>query len=205
VLAALAFWGLPALIGVLLGDTLLSPIPDYIWISVAALVGLGWITGIGEETGWCAYALPRLSPAGGKTRAAIVSSVIRGLWHWPVMVSPVIAQVAAGERTPLELAGAGVVIALVLIISNLYFGPIFCWLWYRTESIPLTGWLHYWYDLVRDVAVMLLVGFGSSLWMTSLSGFVLLPVGFMLLSTILADEGLDWKQFLGIGRKTQPR
>lgn len=194
-LAMLAFWALPGVIGLFLGDTVVSPIAIHVWISIVAILGLGWITGMGEETGWCAYLLPRLSLSAGKAGAMIVSGAIRGLWHWPVVISPIIAQVAAGDRYPAELVGAAVLIAFQLVLSNVLFGAVFGWVWYRTESIPLVGWLHYWYDMVRDVTLMLLVGYGGSLWMTLLNPFVLLPIGYILLYDVLTAEGLNWKLF----------
>jgi membrane protease YdiL (CAAX protease family) len=207
VLAMLAFWTLPGLIGLAFGDRVLSPVPGYIWIGIAVMAAFGWITGLGEETGWCAYVLPRLAPAAGKAGALIVSGTIRGLWHWPVVVGPIIAQVAAGERTPLELLGAGVVIAIQLVLSNILFGAVFGWIWYRTESLPLVGWLHFWHDLARDVTIMLLVGYGGSLWVTMLNPFILFPVGYILLYDTLAGEGLDWKKFfarLRSGKSQKP-
>ena len=195
VFAMLAFWTLPGLIGLVFGDKVLSPVANYIWISIAVMAALGWITGMGEETGWCAYVLPRLAPAAGRTGAMIVSGAIRGFWHMPILIAPIIVQVAAGERTPLELLGAGMVIAFQLMLSNVLFGSIFGWIWYRTESVPLVGWLHYWHDLARDVTIMLLVGYGGSLWVTMLNPFVLFPVGYILLVDTLAGEGLDWKKF----------
>ena len=198
--AALAFWALPGLIGLLLGDTVVDPPPSFFGVYALSIVAFGWITGLGEETGWCAYLLPRLSPMVGKTRALIISNVLRGLWHWPVVVAPVIAQVVRGDRTPLELLGASVVIALQLVLSNIFFGSIFGWVWYRTGSLPLTGWLHYWYDMVRDLTLILLVGYGGSLWVTLLNPFLLFPLGFMLLSDVLDGEGLDWRRFFTAGR-----
>jgi membrane protease YdiL (CAAX protease family) len=195
VLAMLAFWVLPGLMGLFFGDTVTSPIETHIWVSIAAILAFGWISGMGEETGWCAYLLPRLSPSTGKAGAMIVSGVIRGLWHWPVVVSPVIVQVVAGEHTPAELVGAAVVIAFQLVLSNVLFGAIFGWIWYRTESIPLVGWLHYWHDMARDVTLMLLVGYGSSLWVTMLNPFLLFPLGYLLMYDVLVGEGLDWKRF----------
>jgi membrane protease YdiL (CAAX protease family) len=194
VLAMLAFWALPGVIGLFFGDTVVSPIPTFIWISIASMLVLGWITGMGEETGWCAYLLPRMSPTAGKTGAVVLSGVIRGLWHWPIVVSPVILQVIAGEHTPAELVGAGIVIALQLVISNILFGVVFGWIWYRTESLPLVGWLHYWYDLARDVTIMLLIGYGSSLWVTDLTAILFLMAGWLLLNDVLASDGLDWKK-----------
>lgn len=199
VLAMLAFWTLPGLIGFSFGDTVASPIETHIWISIVAMLGLGWITGMGEETGWCAYLLPRLSPSTGKAGAMIVSGLIRGLWHWPIVLSPVIVQVIAGEHTPAELVGAAVVIAFQLILSNVLFGAVFGWIWYRTESIPLVGWLHFWYDLARDVTLMLFVGYGSSLWVTQLNMIVFLILGGALLDQVLRGEGLTWKRFFKRG------
>lgn len=198
-LAMLVFWALPGLVELFLGGKIATPLGTQFWVSLLLMLCFGWIAGMGEEIGWCAYLLPELSPAFGKTRALIVSSVIRGLWHWPVVVGPVIAQVIAGERTLAELLGASIVIAFQLIVSNILFGAIFGWLWYRTESIPLVGWLHYWYDFARDVTLMLIVGYGSSLWVTQLNAFVLFPLGFVLLDQVLKGEGLDWKRFLRRG------
>lgn len=198
-LAMLAFWVLPGLIELFLGGKIATPLETQFWVSLLLMLCFGWIAGMGEEIGWCAYLLPELSPTLGKTRALIVSSILRGLWHWPVVVGPVIAQVIAGERTLAELLGASIVIAFQLVVSNILFGSIFGWLWYRTESIPLVGWMHYWYDFARDVTLMLVVGYGSSLWVTQLNAFVLFPLGFVLLDQVLKGEGLDWKRFLKQG------
>jgi hypothetical protein len=130
--------------------------------------------------------------------------VIRGLWHWPVVVSPIIAQVIGGERTLLELLGAGIVIAVQLAIGNILFGAVMGWIWYRTESIPLVGWTHYWHNLTRDVTIMLLVGYGGSLWATQLSGFVPVILGFVLLDRVIKAEGLNWWQLLGRAKDQAP-
>lgn len=203
-LAMLAFWVLPGLIGRFFGDSVASPIKTYVWISIVSIMAFGWISGMGEETGWCAYLLPRFSPTIGKTQALIVSGAIRGLWHWPVLISPILAQVVAGEHTPAELMGAGIVTAIQLVVSNVFFGAVFGWIWYRTESIPLVGWLHYWYDMVRDVTIMLLVGYGNSLWAARLSGFVWVILGFILLRQVLQSEGLSWWQLLGGAKRRTP-
>jgi membrane protease YdiL (CAAX protease family) len=203
-LAMLALWALPGLIGFFFGGTVTSPIEIYIWVYIATILVFGWLSGMGEETGWCAYLLPRLSPKIGKTRAMIVSGAIRGLWHWPVLISPVIVQVIRGEHTPAELVGAAIVIAIQLIFSNILFGAIFSWAWYRTESIPLVGWLHYWYDMARDVTIILLVGYGSGLWVSLLSGFVPVILGCILLLQVLKSEGLNLGQLLGREKRQVP-
>ncbi len=193
-LAMLAFWTLPGVIGLLSGDTLRSPIEIHLWIGIIILMLLGWVSGIGEETGWCAYLLPKLSSQTGKTRAMIISGVIRGLWHWPVLVAPVLAQVVVGERTVLELLGAGVVIAIQLAFANVLFGAVIGWIWYQTESIPLVGWTHFWHNLTRDITIMLIVGYVGSLWVTQLSSIIFCMLGFILLDYVRREEQLEWKQ-----------
>ena len=42
------------------------------------------IATFGEEFGWRAYLLPKLMPLGGK-KAMLVSGIIWGIWHWPVI------------------------------------------------------------------------------------------------------------------------
>jgi membrane protease YdiL (CAAX protease family) len=200
-LAMFIFWSLPGLLGLVFGDTLKSPLETQAWIRIGAMLILGWITGIGEEMGWCAYLLPRLSPLVGKARALVISGVIRGLWHWPVLISPIIAQVITGERNVLELMGAGIVIAVQLAVTNVLFGSLLGWIWYRTESIPLVGWTHYWHNLTRDVTTMALVGYGNSLWATQLYTFILYPLAFILLDQVLKEEGLNWQQFF---KRIQP-
>ena len=64
-----------------------------------------------------------------------------------------------------------IIVAFQLVVSNVLFGAVFGWIWYRTESVPLVGWLHFWFDLVRDVAAMLIVGYASGLWMTAINGW----------------------------------
>jgi membrane protease YdiL (CAAX protease family) len=192
-IATIAFWVIPGIVGLFLGDKIVNPIDQYIWIYIVIIILFGWISGTSEEVGWCAYLLPELSKNIGKSRALLISNIIRGLWHWPVLILPVVLQVISGEHTIPELIGAGIVIAIQLIISNIFFGSIFGWIWYQTESIPLVGWLHYFYDMARDVTSILLVGYSSSLWVVTLNPFFLYPIGIMLFFDILANEGLNIK------------
>jgi membrane protease YdiL (CAAX protease family) len=188
-LATLVFWCLPGLVELAFGDTLESPIEPSMWIMIGAYLVGGWFAGMGEEIGWCAYLLPRLSPQVGKARSMIISGVIRGLWHWPVLISPVIVQFTTGERTLVQLVLLSLVIAFQLAISNIFFGAVFGWIWYRTESMPLVGWLHYWHNLTRDVTILLLVGYGNTLWATTLNGLVFSVLGCWLLIRIGREEG----------------
>jgi membrane protease YdiL (CAAX protease family) len=191
VLAMLVLWVFPGLVGLVFGDTFESPIATHMWIMIGVYLLGGWFSGMGEEIGWCAYLLPRLSPKTGKARAMIISGVIRGLWHWPVLVGPIIAQVVIGEKALAELVVFSLVIAFQLAISNVFFGAVFGWVWYRTESMPLVGWLHQWHNLTRDATTLLLVGYGSTLWATTLNVIVFIGIGCWLLIRVGQEEGTD--------------
>ena len=195
VLATLLFWGAPGLVGVMMGDTLDLPIEMHRWIMIGTMLGIGWFAGVGEELGWCAYLLSRLAPRIGRVRAMMVSGAIRGLWHWPVLIGPIIADVVAGERSFVSLLIFSLLVAFQLVWSNILVGAVFGWCWYRTKSIPLLGWMHQWYDLMRDVTILLLVGYGKSLWATSLSSIILSGLGCWLLFRVSQEEGSSWRSW----------
>jgi membrane protease YdiL (CAAX protease family) len=190
-LAMVAIWTLPALVGLAFNDAfgILSPIDVSAWTVVIASLTLGWVAGMAEEAGWCAYLLPRLAPRIGKTRALIVSGAIRGLWHWPVLLAPALARVIAEDISTGRFLLLAVGIAIQLLVSNILFGSLFGWVWYRTESLPLLGWLHQWYNAARDITSLIILGYVGSVW------FVLwtIPfnvVAFLLLFQVAQGEGV---------------
>lgn len=77
----------------------------------------------GEEFGWRSYLLPRLSPLGGVT-AAIITGVIWGLWHAPVIVLD-------GYNYPGHpVSGVG-----MMVLGTTAMGVIFAWLRFRSGSV----------------------------------------------------------------------
>ena len=68
--------------------TLLSPFQfAVIQILSAMLISspINAIATFGEEFGWRAFLLPELSTL-GKRKALIISSIIWGIWHWPLII-----------------------------------------------------------------------------------------------------------------------
>jgi membrane protease YdiL (CAAX protease family) len=190
VLAMLAIWTLPALAGLAVNDTfrLLHTVDTSAWVVIGTSLTLGWLAGLGEEMGWTAYLLPHLAPHIGKSRALVVSGAIRGLWHWPVLLGPSIALVIAGDIPFGRFVVRATAIACQLLISNVLFGALFGWVWYKTESLPLLGWLHQWYDTARDVTSLLILGYAGSVWF----GLWALPfniVAVLLLVRVAREEG----------------
>ncbi|WP_053948893.1 CPBP family glutamic-type intramembrane protease [Halolamina sediminis] len=62
------------------------------WLLVAIQIGsaltiapiINALFAFGEEFGWRAYLLPKLAPLGYR-RAVVVSGVVWGVWHWPLL------------------------------------------------------------------------------------------------------------------------
>ena len=81
------------------------------------------------------------------------------------------------------------VFAFQLAISNVFFQAVFSWVWFKTESLPLVGWFHQWFDTARDGTQQFVIGFGSSLWVTVLWAFPFYLVGTFALIQIAREEG----------------
>jgi len=68
--------------GVPLDPTLLAVIQIVAAVTIAPV--LNGLFAFGEEFGWRAYLLPKLYPL-GRRRAIVLSGVVWGVWHWPVI------------------------------------------------------------------------------------------------------------------------
>lgn len=131
---------------------------SYQWALLVGALTLGWFAGMGEELGWCAYLLPRLTPAFGKIGAVMISGIVRGLWHLPVVVAPLLVVAWKGEMNLDALAANVLLVAFALMLSNILFGAAMGWLWFKTESVPLLGWTHQCFDVARDFGTLLVIG-----------------------------------------------
>ncbi len=164
-LALLALRGGSLLIGALAGAGMWpwrSPFEPGVAVILAGSLTLGWLGGLGEEVGWCAYLLPRLTPAFGRVGAVVIAGIIRGFWHLPLLLMPLAAAVGRGELAPAQAASSALAAALALALSNILFGAALGWLWFRRQSMALVGWAHQWHDLARDAGLVLAVGAASS-------------------------------------------
>jgi membrane protease YdiL (CAAX protease family) len=189
--AMLALWTLPGIAGLIFPGKaihLRAPLPPFVWTITGASLTLGWLAGLGEETGWCAYLLPLLDRRIGRTGAVVVSGIIRGLWHLPLLVSPLIVSAKVGDQTTAWLVARCSIFTLQLAISNVFFGAVFGWLWYKTKSLPLAGWLHQWFDAARDLTGLFIVGFAGSLWARTIVPVVIAFTGCFFLMKVARGE-----------------
>ena len=84
---------------------------------------LNMIFTFGEEFGWRGYLLPRLSPLGG-VQAAIITGIVWGLWHAPIIV-------LNGYNYP----GHPWLGVVMMVIFTVALSMIFAWLRFRSGSV----------------------------------------------------------------------
>lgn len=94
----------------------------------------------GEEFGWRGYLLPKLAPLGG-VGAAIITGVIWGLWHAPLIVLD-------GYNYP----GYPQLGVLMMVVFTTSLGIIFAWLRFRSGSV--------WPSTLSHAAINAQAGFG---------------------------------------------
>jgi len=168
-----------------------APIEAHVWFILGASLTLGWVAGMAEEVGWCAYLLPLLEPAFGKLGAVIFSGALRGVWHLPVIVMPLLVQVLKNETT-WDFFIANVFIATTaLLFSNLLFGAAMSWLWFKTASIALVGWAHQWFDLTRDAALLFAFALASNSVTTLTYSIEIHLLGFVALLLLARQANLQ--------------
>ena len=124
----------------------------------------------GEEFGWRGYLLPRLAPLGG-VRAAIISSIIWGLWHAPLII-------LNGYNYPGHTwLGVG-----MMVIFTVALGMIFAWLRFRSGSV--------WPSTLAHAAYNAQAGFGAIL-LSPADSLLRAPIGLIgLIPMLLIAIGL---------------
>jgi membrane protease YdiL (CAAX protease family) len=118
---------------------------------------------MGEELGWRGYLLPKLLVL-GEIPAMLISGVIWGLWHAPVILQ--------GHNYPEHpLLGVG-----MMIVFTVLLGIFFSWLYLKTKSpwAPALG--HGTVNAVAGLPLLFLTGVDLTLGgaLTSVSGWLAL-------------------------------
>jgi membrane protease YdiL (CAAX protease family) len=190
VLGMLILWTLPALNGLAFGNLfrLHRPIEAYVWVVIVASFTVGWLAGLGEEIGWTAYLLPHLAPHIGRSLALLVAGAIRGFWHLPVLIGSQIAPVISEPENLRKFIVVLMFVTLQLLLSNALFGTLLGCVWYKTESLPLIGWLHQWFDATRDITILLVIGYTKTLWVRGLWQIPFYLVAVILLLQIWRED-----------------
>ena len=104
------------------------------WQFIAAQVGMALLLSpllnifstFGEEFGWRAYLLPKLQPLGAK-KAALVSGLVWGVWHWPL--------IAMGYNYGFNYPAFPLAGMLAMALMTCALGVVFAWLALRANAV----------------------------------------------------------------------
>lgn len=190
-LFSLFVWMVPVFLSSLFhqnGLSLRPTIDIYQWIAIICELTIAWIGGIGEELGWSVFLLSRLSPQVGKIKAILISGVLRGIWHWPIVMGPIYLRVLDGGISKGTFILAAIQYCFFLPVMGILLSSIWGYIWFRTRSIPLMGWTHQTYDAAKDIAAVLFVTFGSPSIIYNLSVTGILLVTALLLIILIRKE-----------------
>lgn len=161
-----------------LGADSRSPVAAFlIMLAVSATIGtvMGILTAAGEEIGWRGYMLTRLIDA-GTPRPILVSGLIWGLWHVPVVLG---AGYAAGPSPAVS--------AVLLVTLTTAFGSVFARLRLETGSVWPAIILHAaWNSIIQSAFDEARSG-GDGSWWVGESG--VLTVATLIISAVIFSRG----------------
>lgn len=170
------------------GFKLNSSIDQYQWIVIICHLTIAWIGGIGEELGWSVWLLSRLANQMGRTRAVMISGVLRGIWHLPIVMGSVFWRLNNGKISMSIFLLSLIQYCILLPATGILLSSIWGYVWYKTQSIPLIGWTHQSYDAVRDIAVIAVVNFGNYGILYNLYGLAVMLAATVLFLILMKRE-----------------
>ncbi|MFQ5858257.1 MAG: lysostaphin resistance A-like protein [Anaerolineae bacterium] len=152
-------------------ETTSTPLPIPLWTIVALQVvqAVTWaplfnaLFALGEELGWRGFLLLRLMQAGlSQRRALIVSGIIWGLWHAPVIVR--------GHNYP----GHPYLGVLLMTVFTTLIGVIFGWLQLASGSVWVPAIAHGALNAIAGLPFLLLTPFDTAIggMLTSIIGWI---------------------------------
>lgn len=114
-------------------------------------IAVNMIFTFGEEFGWRGYLLVRLAPLGGGW-AALLTGVIWGLWHAPLIIT-----------TSINFPGHPWLGALAMVPITTAFGLVLAWLRFRSGSVWPSTLAHAAANAQAGIALLVLAPAGDSL------------------------------------------
>lgn len=107
---------------------------------------LNLIPALGEELGWRGYLLPKLAMRMGRRKATLLSGVIWGLWHAPM--------IALGHNFGFGYAGYPWTGILLMTLFCVLFGSFLSWLTFKSGSAILAALAHGGLNAVASIGIL---------------------------------------------------
>ncbi len=110
---------------------------------------------LGEETGWRGWMTPFLAARMERKKALILSGVIWGVWHWPIIF-------LVGYNYGTGYWGAPFTGGLMMCVACIALGTLLSFLYEKTDSVWAPALAHGAFNAVAGIGVYFLVGGGGS-------------------------------------------
>lgn len=136
---------------------------------------LNAISTFGEEFGWRGYLLPKLLPL-GKRKALLLTGLIWGVWHWPIILM--------GYNYGLSYFGSPFLGPLAMVWFTLVLGIFFGWLTIRSRTVWPAVIAHGALNGIAAIGLLLVKGAPSSLLGPAPTGLIG-GIGFTLAALLL--------------------
>lgn len=114
-------------------------------------IAINMIVTFGEEFGWRGYLLVRLAPLGGEW-AALLTGIIWGLWHAPIIIT-----------SSINYPGHPWLGALAMVLVTTSFGVVLAWLRFRSGSVWPSTLAHAAANAQVGITLLVLTPAGDSL------------------------------------------
>jgi membrane protease YdiL (CAAX protease family) len=147
-------------------------------LAAALTVGLAinMLFTFGEEFGWRGYLLPRLAPLGGPW-AAVLTGLIWGLWHAPLIV-------LSGYNFPghpwLGISG--------MVVFTVALGVVFAWLRFRSGSIWPSTLAHAAINAQAGIALLVLAPARDSLLRPPVGLIGVIPFAVLAIALVISGR-----------------
>ena len=110
---------------------------------------LNFIPCLGEELGWRAFLLPMLSERFSRPKATLLTGLIWGLWHAPM--------IALGHNYGTAYAGYPWLGILMMTIFCILFGTFLAAMTFRTDSVLPAALAHAWLNAIASLGMLFIV------------------------------------------------
>jgi membrane protease YdiL (CAAX protease family) len=139
-------------------------------------IAINMIFTFGEEFGWRGYLLVRLAPLGGGW-AALLTGVIWGLWHAPLIIT-----------TSINYPGHPWLGALAMVLVTTAFGVILAWLRFRSGSVWPSTLAHAAANAQVGITLLVLAPAGDSLLRPAYGLIGVTPIAVVALLLLLTGR-----------------
>ena len=120
-------------------------------ILFAALINM--FLAIGEETGWRGWMQPRLAKQIGRARANVVTGLVWGVWHWPVIMLAGYEYQMPISQSPWYMVLAGMLLFCLVTVALSF---VLDWCYEKTGSIWAPALFHGGFNAAAGLGILFL-------------------------------------------------